>query len=84
MIGQLILPVSDVSASSLGKARLRATLDDSLRWHCSDPEWASVLNAQFVGAGNGDASAGRFVLYRAAERLGARVQLGEAIADAVA
>ncbi len=78
MIGQLVLPVVDPTSNQ--RSRLRAVLNDDMCWQCDDPEWANVLNAQFQASDSayGGESAGRFLLYRAAERLGARVQLGEA------
>ncbi|MEM7576105.1 MAG: hypothetical protein AAF328_01410 [Planctomycetota bacterium] len=71
MIGQLILPVT----ASGEMSALRATLQDDFSWRCDDPEWATMLNAQFPGPMDAglSASSGRFLLYRAAERLSARV-----------
>ncbi|MEM1446463.1 MAG: hypothetical protein AAGF84_10430 [Planctomycetota bacterium] len=73
MIGQLILPVTATGDDSA----LKAVLRDDLTWQCDDPEWATMLNAQFSGAmdSQSSASTGRFLLYRAAERLSARVVL---------
>jgi hypothetical protein len=81
MIGQLILP----EASHGGVSHLRAQLRDDLTWHCDDEQWELLLNTRFPGpiATPGDASAGRFLLYRAAERLSARVVLAEASRNAV-
>ncbi|MEM8781682.1 MAG: hypothetical protein AAGE65_02405 [Planctomycetota bacterium] len=73
MIGQLILPVTATGDDGA----LRAVLRDDLSWQCDDPEWANLLNAQFPGPmdAHRSVSAGRFLLYRAAERLSARVVL---------
>ena len=75
MIGQLILPVR----TPTDDAELIASLRDDFTWQCEDPEWATMLNARFPGPADAHAniSAGRFLLYRAAERLSARVVLGE-------
>lgn len=82
MIGQLILPASStgrcVSADRDGAVTV--SLDDHLRWRSDDPSWASLLNDRFpapMDARIGPA-AGRFLLYRAAERLSARVVLDAA------
>ncbi len=73
MIGRLTLPVRRPNRLTA----LRATLDDHLCWHCDDPEWATVLNSRFPGPEvvTDAQTAGRFLLYRAAERLSATVEL---------
>ncbi len=75
MIGQLILPATATGDDSA----LRATLQDDLTWQCDDPEWATMLNARFPGPAEVHImpAAGRFLLYRAAERLSARVEVAK-------
>ncbi|MEM1097822.1 MAG: hypothetical protein AAGH92_03425 [Planctomycetota bacterium] len=73
MIGQLILP----ETATGDKSAVRIALHDDLTWHCPDLDWSRMLNDRFPGPGGAQVteSAGRFLLYRAAERLSARVEL---------
>ncbi|MEM7681617.1 MAG: hypothetical protein AAF288_06655 [Planctomycetota bacterium] len=68
--------IGELTVQRPGGGSARLTLDDRMTWRGDDPALVELARATCPGCGGvSDASAGRRLLFRAADRLGGRVRL---------